>query len=63
MNNVIGLNPKPQLSTQAFEQLLHLLHHVYGYDFSGYSKASLLRRIYKFMDVQGVTDGKQLIQL
>lgn len=63
MNNVIGLNPKPQLSTQAFEQLLHLLHHVYGYDFSGYSKASLLRRIYKFMDVQGVTDGQQLIQL
>lgn len=63
MNDVIGLNPKPQLSTQAFEQLLHLLHHVYGYDFSGYSKASLLRRIYKFMDVQGVTDGQQLIQL
>ena len=63
MNNVIGLNPKPQLSTQAFEQLLHLLHHVYGYDFSGYSKASLLRRIYKFMDVQGVADGQQLIQL
>lgn len=63
MNNVIGLNPKPQLSTEAFEQLLHLLHHVYGYDFSGYSKASLLRRIYKFMDVQGVTDGQQLIQL
>lgn len=63
MNNVIGLNPKPQLSSQAFEQLLHLLHHVYGYDFSGYSKASLLRRIYKFMDVQGVNDGQQLIQL
>ncbi|MBL0882554.1 MAG: protein-glutamate O-methyltransferase CheR [Chitinophagaceae bacterium] len=63
MNNVIGLNPKPELSSQAFEQLLDLLHHVYGYDFSGYSKASLLRRIYKFMETHEAKDGKQLIQL
>ncbi|BFG70532.1 protein-glutamate O-methyltransferase CheR [Sediminibacterium sp. KACHI17] len=63
MNNVIGLNPKPELSSQSFEQLLHLLHHVYGYDFSGYSKASLLRRIYKFMDAHEVSEGQQLIQL
>ena len=63
MNNMIGLHPKPQLSSQDFEQLLHLLHHVYGYDFTGYSKASLLRRIHKFMDTQAVTNGQQLIQL
>lgn len=63
MNNVTRLNPKPELSSQAFEQLLHLLLHVYGYDFSGYSKASLLRRIYKFMDTHNVSDGQQLIQL
>lgn len=54
---------KPELSTNEFEQLLHLLHHVYGYDFSGYSKASLLRRIHKFMDEQQMADGQQLIQV
>lgn len=63
MNNVTRLNPKPELSSQAFEQLLHLLLHVYGYDFSGYSKASLLRRVYKFMDMHDVSDGQELIQL
>jgi chemotaxis protein methyltransferase CheR len=63
MNNVIRLHPKPELNSQAFEQLLHLLLHVYGYDFSGYSKASLLRRIYKFMDTHKVNDGQQLIQI
>lgn len=54
---------RPELSTNEFEQLLHLLHHVYGYDFSGYSKASLLRRIHKFMDEQQMTNGQQLIQV
>lgn len=63
MNKVIGLNRKPELSAQAFEQLIHLLDHVYGYDFSGYSKASLIRRIYKFMDMHGLNDGQKLIQL
>lgn len=63
MNKVIGMNVKPELSAQAFEQLLHLLHHVYGYDFSGYSKASLLRRIHKFMSVQELNNGQELIQL
>lgn len=53
---------KPELSPNEFEQLLHLLHHVYGYDFSGYSKASLLRRIHKFMDEQQMADGQKLIQ-
>jgi len=63
MNNVTRFNTKPELSIQDFEQLLHLLLHVYGYDFSGYSKASLLRRIYKFMEIHDVHDGQKLIQL
>lgn len=56
------LSGKPELTTQEIEQLLQMLHHVYGYDFSGYSKSSLLRRISKFMDDKELSNGKQLIK-
>lgn len=54
---------RPELSAQEFELLLSMLHQVYGYDFSGYSKSSLLRRISKFMDEKAVADGQHLVQL
>lgn len=44
-----------------FQELLHVVHSVYGYDFSGYAKASLYRRIQKFMKEKDVATGKELI--
>jgi chemotaxis protein methyltransferase CheR len=54
---------RPVFEKHEMEQLLHMVHHVYGYDFSEYSKASLNRRIQKFMQDKGVMDSKGLIQL
>lgn len=54
---------KPELNASSLEQLLHLLYQVYGYDFSGYAKASLTRRIHKFMETSHIGDDRQLIQL
>jgi len=59
----MGIPGRPELKAHEFEQLLHMLHHVYGYDFSGYSKSSLLRRIHKFMDEKQLADGSRLIKL
>lgn len=49
------------LVADEFQELLYVVHHVYGYDFSGYAKASLHRRIQKFMKDKEIETGKQLI--
>jgi chemotaxis protein methyltransferase CheR len=59
----MGLPGKPELLAHELEQLLSMLHQVYGYDFTGYSKSSLLRRMVKFMDENELHNGAQLIQL
>ncbi len=59
----MGLPGRPELLAHELEQLLSMLHQVYGYDFTGYSKSSLLRRIVKFMDEHELHNGVQLIQL
>ncbi len=41
---------KSEITEQELNDLLSLIKQVYGYDFTGYSKASLLRRFQKVMD-------------
>lgn len=41
---------KSEITEQELNDLLLLIKQVYGYDFTGYSKASLLRRFQKVMD-------------
>ena len=60
---IMDISGRPEFSPQALEQLLQMLVRVYGYDFSGYSKSSLLRRIYKFMSERQIGSGKQLTAL
>lgn len=59
----MGLPGRPELLAHELEQLLRMLYKVYGYDFTDYSKSSLLRRILKFMDENELHTGSQLIQL
>lgn len=44
----------PEISNVLLDDLLLLLHRRYGYDFSHYSKASLLRRTEKFMSLNAM---------
>lgn len=58
----MGLPGRPELLAHELEQLLRMLYQVYGYDFTGYSKSSLMRRIVKFMDENELNNGAQLMQ-
>ncbi len=45
---------------EAFENLLNIIHHQYGYDFTQYSKASLLRRVNAFFTKTGLKSYDEL---
>ena len=44
------------------EDLLEFIKNFYGYDLTGYAKASLLRRVVRFLNNYKLTDVKQLIE-
>ncbi|GEO07970.1 CheR family methyltransferase [Segetibacter aerophilus] len=41
------------ISDEEIEEILHLVYHQYGYDFTNYSRASMQRRITRFIDSSG----------
>ncbi len=43
-------NRKTEIKEEELDELLLLIRQMYGYDFTGYSKASLIRRFQKIMD-------------
>ncbi|MDQ6814046.1 MAG: protein-glutamate O-methyltransferase CheR [Bacteroidota bacterium] len=51
---------KVEINDIELEELLCLVHHVYGYDFTNYSRASMHRRISRFIDDAGVSSIKDL---
>lgn len=51
---------KPEISDSGLEKILYALHHQYGYDFSHYAKASLIRRIQKLMSDKDVDTVEEL---
>lgn len=46
-------NKKVEIKEEEIEEILRLINRMYGYDFTNYSKASMQRRIYRFMDDAG----------
>jgi two-component system, chemotaxis family, CheB/CheR fusion protein len=45
-----------ETDTQAFENLLQMLKHNRGFDFTGYKRSTLMRRVQKRMHTIGITD-------
>jgi chemotaxis protein methyltransferase CheR len=57
------MSVKLVLQQEEIQELLRLIHQVYGYDFSGYARGSLIRRIHKFMEDHQIQNGTELISL
>jgi chemotaxis protein methyltransferase CheR len=56
----INMSQEFDISNEAFEDILLMLIERYGYDFSHYSKASLLRRIQRFAHEISVSSAQEL---
>ncbi|GAC1439411.1 MAG: chemotaxis protein CheR [Sediminibacterium sp.] len=57
------MNSKPEIFTAELEMILKLLKKQYGYDFSHYARASLLRRMQKFMQANDISSCKMMATL
>ncbi|AEI49758.1 CheR family methyltransferase [Runella slithyformis] len=54
------MNPPIQLTNEELGEVIHLIRTQYGYDFSDYARASLLRRVNRCMSIAGLKAGYEL---
>lgn len=50
------MTDEQRISESEVDEVLHLIKRLYGYDFTEYSKASILRRVARFMNEAAITD-------
>src|SRR5687767_5546365 len=53
-------NRKGDINEDEIEELLQIVNNVYGYDFTNYSRASMHRRISRFIDAARYADLAEL---
>ncbi|MCY7421185.1 MAG: protein-glutamate O-methyltransferase CheR [Chitinophagaceae bacterium] len=54
------MKPEPELSLQDVEDIVEVIHSNFGYDFKGYARASLQRRMLRVMDTLNIKTAGQL---
>jgi chemotaxis protein methyltransferase CheR len=55
------MKEQPIISEFELDSILDIIKEVYGYDFTEYAKASLNRRVLRFMDQVGLEKGEQVL--
>lgn len=63
LSKAMGMMARRTIEASGLEQLITIIFDKYGYDFSGYARASLLRRVNKVAEQLKAKDAQSLIDL